>query len=194
LIVYNTEVTDVKITQSLFNQLHPQLKFTVELEDNNILNFRDLTCHRRHDHIYASVFRKPTATDTLIHYDTCHPNELKLAGINFLVSRIVTHPIPHSEVVNKTSISQHILNASGFNHVGIADKIKYIKRKSSLNVTNSNQLPKKSVTLTYIGNDILSITRLLKKYDVNITFKTSNALETHRTKSRCNNTDTDISI
>jgi len=143
LIVYNTEVTDVKITLSLFNQLHPQLQFTLELEDNNRLNFLDLTFHRRHDHISASIFQKPTATGMLIHYESCHPNEHKFAGHNFLVNRIVTYPIPQSEVENKTSISQHILNASGFNHVGIADKIKYIKRKSSLNVTNSNQLPKK---------------------------------------------------
>jgi hypothetical protein len=51
------------------------------------------------------------------------------------------YPIPRSGVENKTCISQHILNDNGFNHVDIADEITNKKQKSSLNITNSNQLP-----------------------------------------------------
>jgi hypothetical protein len=46
--------------------------------------------------------------------------------------------------------------------------------------------------ITCIGNDILSITRLLKKYNLNIAFKTNNTPEKYLTKARCNNTDTGI--
>jgi hypothetical protein len=48
----------------------------------------------------------------------------------FLVNRIITYPISQSEVENETSMSQHILNANGFNHVDIIDRIKYKKQKS----------------------------------------------------------------
>jgi hypothetical protein len=105
LIVYNTIKLLTSILLSLFNQLHPQLQFTLELEDNNRLNFLDLTFHRRHDHISASIFQKPTATGTLIHYESCHPNEHKFAGHNFLVNRIVAYPMPHSEMEKEASIS-----------------------------------------------------------------------------------------
>jgi hypothetical protein len=74
--------------------------------------------------------------------ESCHPNEGKLAGINFVVNIIFTYHEPQIEVENETSISQHVLNASGLNHVDMMDRIKYSKRKSSPNITNSNEPPK----------------------------------------------------
>jgi hypothetical protein len=63
----------------------------------------------------------------------------------------------------EASIHQHILNANRFNQVDIIDRIKHQQLESSLNITNINHLPKKGATFTYIGNDMLSTTRLLKK-------------------------------
>jgi hypothetical protein len=98
-----------------------------------------------------------------MHNDSCHSNEHKLAGINFLVNRIITYPMPRSEMEKEISTSQHILNANGFNLIDIMDRIKHQQRKSSYNITNSNQTPKKWASFTYTGNDMLSITRFLKK-------------------------------
>jgi hypothetical protein len=35
--------------------------------------------------------------------ESCHPNEGKLAGINFLVNIIFTYRVPQSEVENETA-------------------------------------------------------------------------------------------
>jgi hypothetical protein len=40
---------------SLFNKLHPNLTFTMELDDMRI-NFSDLTIHRLTDSVYASIY------------------------------------------------------------------------------------------------------------------------------------------
>jgi hypothetical protein len=78
----------------------------------------------------------------LIRYESCHPNEHKFAGINFLVNRIIMYPMPYSEMEKEASIHQHILNVNRFNQVDIIDRIKHQQLKPSLNITNSNHLPK----------------------------------------------------
>jgi hypothetical protein len=75
LVVYSTKVTNILLnaTLSQYNQLHPKLKFTIEPEDNGI-NFLALPFCRFQKHITAS-----TGTEALIHYESCHTNEHKLA-------------------------------------------------------------------------------------------------------------------
>jgi hypothetical protein len=51
----------------LFNQFHPLLSFTLEHETGRNINFLDLTLHRTSNGLKASIFRKPTTTDTIIH-------------------------------------------------------------------------------------------------------------------------------
>jgi hypothetical protein len=35
-----------------------------------------------------NIYRKPTATDTIIPNDSCHPSEHKLAAIRYLTNRL----------------------------------------------------------------------------------------------------------
>jgi hypothetical protein len=56
-----------------FNTLHPNLKFTAEMEHNNTINFVDTTIHKTQDNIKISIYRKPTFTDTIIPYTSNHP-------------------------------------------------------------------------------------------------------------------------
>jgi hypothetical protein len=129
LIVYDSLETDML---SLFNKLHPNLTFTMELEDDMRTNFLDLTIHRLTDSVYASIYRKPTATDSLIYFDSCHPIEHKLAGINHLVNRIISYPIPVSQ--KEINISQRIINANGYQHLNITKMIKGRMLKHEINI------------------------------------------------------------
>jgi hypothetical protein len=54
--------------------MHPNMKFTAELEQNNTINFLGTTIHKTHDSIEISIYRKPTFTDTIIPYTSNHPN------------------------------------------------------------------------------------------------------------------------
>jgi hypothetical protein len=67
---------------------------------------------------------KPTATDTLIHYDSCHPCEHKLALVNYLENRTITYPMTEINRRKEINICQHILNTNGFKHVNLVDRIK----------------------------------------------------------------------
>jgi hypothetical protein len=57
----------------------------MELENKNILNFLDTMITREASKLTFGIYRKPNATDTLIHKKSCHPTEHRLASINYLI-------------------------------------------------------------------------------------------------------------
>ena len=64
------------------NSLSLSLKFTLELEVDNKLNFLDLTLIKT-DNISFNLYRKPTTTDVIIPRDSCQPHKHKLSAIRF---------------------------------------------------------------------------------------------------------------
>jgi len=46
LLIYDPDYTDIQDVTNDFDSLHPNLKFTTELETNNKLNYLDITIHR----------------------------------------------------------------------------------------------------------------------------------------------------
>jgi hypothetical protein len=55
----------------------------------------------------------------MIHRDSCHPAEHKLAGVNYLVNRITTYLMAAIRKEREVRICQHILNSNGFHHISI---------------------------------------------------------------------------
>jgi hypothetical protein len=64
LIIYDPTNTDICSVLNEFNNIHPQLQFTIECETNNTLNFLDLAIHRQTHTLQFDIFWKPTFTDT----------------------------------------------------------------------------------------------------------------------------------
>jgi hypothetical protein len=60
LIVYDTLQTDINTTTNSFNSLHPNMLFTNETEQDNRINFLDITIKRLSNHVNVSIYRKPT--------------------------------------------------------------------------------------------------------------------------------------
>jgi hypothetical protein len=86
------------------NALHPNLKFTAELEHNNTINFLDATIHNTQGNIKISIYRKPTFTDTIIPYTSNHPSQHKYAAIRFLCNRLDTYQLHNDEYKHKENI------------------------------------------------------------------------------------------
>jgi len=66
LLIYDPDHTNIQDITDDFNSLHPNLKFTNELETNNKLNYPDITIHRTPTGWKTSIYRKPTFTDSII--------------------------------------------------------------------------------------------------------------------------------
>ena len=69
------------------NQLHPALKFTVEKEQNNSLNFLDVSVEKGGTGFLTSIYRKPTFTGQYIRWNSFSPKARKINLIKTLVHR-----------------------------------------------------------------------------------------------------------
>jgi DNA mismatch repair ATPase MutL len=77
LIIYSTQYTNIDDTLQEFNTVHPELKFMLEKETQNKINYLNLTINKEHDKLSFGIDHKPTTTDTIIHNNLCHLHEHK---------------------------------------------------------------------------------------------------------------------
>jgi hypothetical protein len=90
-IIFNHTRTDINHVLQEFNQVNNHIQFTLELETNRRLNFLDLTIHINNTNWNFSIFWKPTFTDKMISFFSCHPHKHKFAAVRYLINRLKTH-------------------------------------------------------------------------------------------------------
>ena len=69
------------------NNLHPNIKFTMEEESNGELAFLDTLLKQNNEEITALVYRKPTYTDQYLHYSSYHQTSCKESVVSSLFNR-----------------------------------------------------------------------------------------------------------
>jgi hypothetical protein len=92
-ILCNTNHTNINSTPSELNCLHEKLQFAMENEYENKLNYLDLTITRTSHHLYFEIYIKPTATSTILHHNSWHTIEHKMAGIQYLINKVNAYQI-----------------------------------------------------------------------------------------------------
>jgi hypothetical protein len=80
----------------------------------NKINFLDLSIEKTHNNLQLGIYRKPAATDLIIHYDSWHPYEHKRAAINFLINRMNTYPLSYDNKNKEETIIRTILNNNNY--------------------------------------------------------------------------------
>jgi hypothetical protein len=172
LIVYNAETTNIYEVLDKFNNITPSIQYTTETEQGSKINFLDLTITKTSDnHITFSIFRKPTATDTLIPQDSCHPIEHKMSPIRYLLNRNTTHLLTPESRQRENVIINHILRANQY----------YAEHKTMRTITtntirDAGIQSKKWAKFTYTGKEVRTITKLFKHTNLNIAFTTKNTI------------------
>jgi hypothetical protein len=73
LIIYDNELTDIHSVLNQFNALAQNLKFTIEEENDQCINFSDITTNTKQQQLSFNTNRKPTVTDRINPQDSCHP-------------------------------------------------------------------------------------------------------------------------
>ena len=68
LIFYKETTISIQETLDIFNNISSTLTFTMETENDNQINFLDLTIRKRDHEMNFNIYRKPTTTDTIIPY------------------------------------------------------------------------------------------------------------------------------
>ena len=154
------------------NNIKSKIKFTLEYEDNNKLNFLDttITRNKNDNKINIKWYRKPTASNTLLNYNSCHHKSViknisinnleQQEDVNTLVNILKQSDYPQKEI-------QHIIKNTLSKHDNLQPKNKVDKKD-----------PKKlkySITVPYTpGIEILK--RKLMKLNIDIFFSYPNKL------------------
>jgi hypothetical protein len=171
LIIYDINNIHIDTMINEFNTKHPMINFTIENEENNKLNFLDLTIHRKHNKLDYTVCRKSTVTHILIHNSSCHPPEHKLASINYLTNRLHSYPLSEQAKDTELNTIKTMLqnNQYKFTHIQQKPRINNDPKKHDSNT--------KWATFTHTGREIKNITKVLKDANINIAYKTKNTIE-----------------
>ncbi|RZC38639.1 uncharacterized protein BDFB_012691, partial [Asbolus verrucosus] len=93
LTLFKGTKDDLNQFLSFLNFLHPSIKFTFEIENNNSIPFLDILVSHKNHQFFFDVYRKPSATDTVIPYKSCHPNSHKFASFYALFHRFFSIPL-----------------------------------------------------------------------------------------------------
>ena len=115
------------------------------------------------------MYRKPTQTDTTIHFTYNHPLEHKVAAYNFYVNRMLLLPFTEQAKQQEWNIMCTIARNNGFQ----LQIIHNLRRKK--NPLTQTQL-KKWITFTYFSPCTHKVTNLFKNTDLNVSFRTCNTI------------------
>jgi hypothetical protein len=101
LLIFDSNHTYIQTILIDFNALHPNLKFTAEVE-KDVINFLDISTHKTPNNLKTSIYRKPTFTDTIIPYTSNHPTRHKCAAVKFLFNRLKLIRPPRARTQTRT--------------------------------------------------------------------------------------------
>jgi hypothetical protein len=82
------DLTHVSKFLKYLNDKHPDIKFSSEIEENNLLSFLDVEVKKTSTSFEISVFRKKTFTNLGMRYDSFLPVSYKLDLFTCLVKRV----------------------------------------------------------------------------------------------------------
>ena len=172
----NDVVACIKDNQSnvilrTINSINDHIQFTAEEESNSCLNYLDLQIFKKEDgSLRFNIFRKPTHTDKYLDFNSDHPLVHKHSVIRALVHRaekLCDDEFKKQEMSHISKILQ--INGYPMNEINRISK-KVTDKRPTMNNANSNvSTDKPSFTsVPYISGISERISRIFKKYDVNI--------------------------
>ena len=172
--------TDVTTILDRFNNVHPRIKFTVEYERENSINFLDLKLTRKPDGgIDVNWYTKDVWSGRYINFSSVVPFRHKVAVINALVDRAVILSHPKYKKQNLIKIREVLKNNSYPNNIidkYIKKRIKTINERQRNNTIDTNRPNVQYFPITYHKRISNKINNLFKNIDIKLAPKTTTTL------------------
>jgi hypothetical protein len=86
----------------------------MENKVENRINLLDITIQKDENSLSFYIHRKPTATDSNIPDDSCHPHEQKMAAIRYLSNRVNTYHLSETGKEAEKNTIEHILRSNNY--------------------------------------------------------------------------------
>jgi hypothetical protein len=147
-------------------------------EESNTVNYLDLTLTGNNTTSTTNIFRKPTTTDTTIHYTSNHPMEQKLASYRFLMNR--TQQLPLTQEARKQDLNTiyHTAKNNGYPAKVIA-QLQHRIMDNNIHTTQDNKpiQNKKWMTFKYHSLLVRKRTNLFRNTNLRIAFRSTNTIQ-----------------
>ena len=166
------------------NNLHQNIKFTMEEESNGELAFLDTLLKRNNREISVLIYRKPTHTDQYLHYSSHHPTSCKESVVSFLFNRAYSIITNKDDLHKENARIKQVLKENGYQESIISKIFKIITNNHSLpqlqQQTQAADIQeegiKMSVNLPYVEGTSEKLPRILKSHKIRSNFYTENML------------------
>ena len=113
LVVFDTRRTTENRILEYMNSINRHLEFKMTVEDNNRIDYLDLTIIRKTNQLEIDVFRKPSTSSTIIHAYSNHPQEHKTAAYRYNLRRLRTLPISHDNIEKELRVITQMAQENG---------------------------------------------------------------------------------
>ena len=98
-IIWNNELGNIDEFTGILQDLHPDINFKIERNDNEI-SFLDIKVIKRDQRIVTDIYYKITDTHQYLHFDSCHPRHTKRT-IPFNLARRICTIVSENELRKK---------------------------------------------------------------------------------------------
>ncbi|XP_046615634.1 uncharacterized protein LOC124303010 [Neodiprion virginianus] len=173
---------NLQLLLTKFNNFHPRIQFTFELEKDGKISFLDTMVINHNDTIILDWHHKPTWSGRYIHFNSYRPIKHKKSVAISLFDRCLR--ISNPQFLKKNlKLVETTLISNGYPLKFINDIKKYRVDKmynsidwnlDSNNQTNVKDKFKNSISIPYIENLSSQIKRILNDEGIEITFRISN--------------------
>jgi hypothetical protein len=128
-----------------------------------------------------NIYRKPTTTDTTIHYNSNHPMEHKMAAYRFLLNRVHQLPITQEYKEQEMNTIYQIAKKNGYTttiaKLNTQIIIKNQNKTKHKAIHQHNKLTKKRIIFEYHSPIIKKITNIFKNTNLHITCRVRNTTQ-----------------
>jgi len=147
-----------------FNNQHPNIHFTIDIEANEKLSFLDILVFKKTDVTLGhQVYRKPTHTDRYLDAESHHHSAQTQSAINSLVHRAFTI----SDKEHLQTEFNHLKTALQKNGHDKKDVIKIINKHANKTTVSDKQSNERILSiLSYVKGTIERIVRILNKHNI----------------------------
>lgn len=179
-VVWSHGDTELNKFLEHLNSIHPNIQFTMEVENNGELPFLDVLVSRKEDgSLGHRVYRKPTHTDRYLHKDSNHHPRQKMSVIKTLAHRAKTICEPQ-HLQDELAHLNTAFQANGFSSQEIKRAL-HPRKPAPTNQDVENPPPLGKAFLPYIYGITDRIGRLLETYNIKPIFKPTTQLrDLHR--------------
>lgn len=160
-----SNINDAENFTNYLNSQHPNMNFTVEIENQGALSFLGTLIQRENDNYTTSVYHKPSFTGLYTNFESCLPNRYKISLVNTLLHRAYTICSTYALFHQELTKLKNFLRLNGYN-INLIDKLikNFINARQKPPIISSTAKRQRIfVTLPFYGKYSIFIRQQLRR-------------------------------